>query len=178
MYAILRVLFGWHQAPGLVLHVIATLLQHVDKEAVIVIQSLDNILCVSHDHTRLLTVTQTIVNTLQQAGFLIGPKSVLTPVQRTGWMGKDIDLCGPHIAPQPPALADLVTRWIRLALFPYSSKPLRRLLGRLGWLGRPGNLAGYFLAGARMWLNRGPRWAPSTPPSVIRGILEAMAMGA
>ena len=47
-YAILRVMFGWHQAPGLVQHLIATLLQHVDKEAVIVIQYLADILCVSH----------------------------------------------------------------------------------------------------------------------------------
>ena len=74
---------------------------------------LDDILCVSYECVQLLTVTQASVHTLRQAGFLISPKSVLNPVQHTGWMGKDIDLCGPCIAPRPNALAGLVTCWIR-----------------------------------------------------------------
>ena len=38
-----RVPFGWHQAPGLVQHLIATVIAHVDPAGVVVLQYLDDI---------------------------------------------------------------------------------------------------------------------------------------
>ena len=115
-----------------------------------------NILCVSRDKVQPEKIIAAIVNTLQCSGFLISPKSVLSPVQSTSWMGKQIDLLGPKISPRPSALVELLTRSARLAVCPYNQKYFRKFLGKPGLVGRPRILVGWFLAGPRMWLNKGP----------------------
>ena len=57
---------------------------------------------------------------------------------------------------------------------PLTHVSLRRLLGRLVWLGRPGNTAAAFWSGTRAWLHFGPRWVPRAPPNLVRGILEGL----
>ena len=42
------------------------------------------------------------------------------------------------------AVADRVVRWVRMAVAPLTMVALRRLLGRLVWLGKPGNTAAAF----------------------------------
>ena len=53
-------------------------------------------------------MTEVIVHNLQLAGFLRSPNSVLELVHRKTWMGKEIYLMGPGIAPRPDAPADLI----------------------------------------------------------------------
>ena len=57
---------------------------------------------------------------------------------------------------------------------PLTHVSLRRLLGRLVWLGRPGNTATAFWSGGRSWLHFGPRGAARAPPNLFRGILEGL----
>ena len=52
-YALVRVPFGWHQAPGLVQHLIGALLSELPNTQVVIVQYLDDILFVGRD--RLLT---------------------------------------------------------------------------------------------------------------------------
>ena len=174
-YAFLRVPFGWHQAPGLVQALISDLLRDLGKGGVVVVQYLDDILFVGYDPGEVTTVTDSAARLLRQAGFLISDKSVFTPQRSLRWMGKDVDLAGCRVAPAASAVAAVVAAWVKLALRPYTYIALRRLLGRIGWLGRPGNLGGCFLAGARSWLRWGPRWAWRTPAAVVRGLCEAIA---
>ena len=141
----------------------------------VVVQYLDDILFVRHDPGEVAAVTSSAAHILQRAGFIISEKSVFTPQRSLRWMGKDVDLKGRRVAPAASAVAAVVAAWVRLALKPYTYVALRRLLGKLGWLGRPGNLGGCFLAGARSWLRWGPRWAWCTPPAVVRGLCEAIA---
>ena len=140
-----------------------------------VVQYLDDILFVGHDPGEVAAVTNGAAHLLRRAGFIISEKSVFTPQRSLRWMGKDVDLRGRRVAPAASAVAAVVAAWVRLALKPYTDVALRQLLGKLGWLGRPGNLGGCFLAGARSWLRWGPRWAWRTPPAVVRGLCEAMA---
>ena len=140
-----------------------------------VVQYLDDILFVGHDPGEVAAVTDSAAHLLRRAGFIISEKSVFTPQRSLRWMGKDVDLRGRRVAPAASAVAAVVAAWVRLALKPYTYVALRRLLGKLGWLGRPGNLGGCFLAGAQSWLRWGPRWAWRTPPAVVRGLCEAMA---
>ena len=174
-YAFLRVPFGWHQAPGLVQALISDLLRDLGKGGVVVVQYLDDILFVGYEPGEVATVTGSAARLLRQAGFLISEKSVFTPQRSLRWMGKDVDLAGCRVAPAASAVAAVVAAWVRLALRPYTYVALRRLLGKIGWLGRPGNLGGCFLAGARSWLRWGPRWAWRTPAAVVRGLCEAIA---
>ena len=73
-------------------------------------------------------------------------------------------------------MAAVVLACVRLTLRHYTYVQLRRLLGKVGWLGRLGNITGPFLAGATAWLRWGPRWACRCPPAVVRGVCEAIAM--
>ena len=174
-YAFLRVPFGWHQAPGLVQALISDLLGDLGRGGVVVVQYLDDILFVGHDPGEVAAVTDSAAHLLRRAGFIISEKSVFTPQRSLRWMGKDVDLSGRRVTPAASAVAAVVAAWVRLALKPYTYVALRRLLGKLGWLGRPGNLGGCFLAGARSWLRWGPRSAWRTPPAVVRGLCEAIA---
>ena len=140
----------------------------------VVVQYLDDILFVGHDPGEVAAVTDSAAHLLRRAGFIISEKSVFSPQRSLRWMGKDVDLRGRRVAPAASAVAAVVAAWVRLALKPYTYVALRRLLGKIGWLGRPGNLGGCFLAGARSWLRWGPRWAWRTPPAVVRGLCEAL----
>ena len=48
-YALVRVSFGWHQAPGLVQHLIVAILSQLRDTQVVIIQYLDDILFVGRD---------------------------------------------------------------------------------------------------------------------------------
>ena len=109
-----------------------------------VVQYLDDILFVGHDPGEVAAVTDSAAHLLRRAGFIISEKSVFTPQRSLRWMGKDVDLSGRRVAPAASAVAAVVAAWVRLALKPYTYVALRRLLGKLGWLGRPGNLGGAF----------------------------------
>jgi hypothetical protein len=143
-YAIVRVPFGWHQAPGLVQHLISRILDVVDTDSILLIQYLDDILVVGKHSARVRDVTRQAADALEKAGFLISQKSLFEPTRRLGWMGKVLDLLGPRIEPTAPFIADVVTRWLKLALRPYHNKDLRRLLGKLVWLGRLRRCPGHF----------------------------------
>ena len=126
------------------------------RGGVVVVQYLDDVLFVGHDPGEVATVTDSAARLLRQAGFLISEKSVFTPQRSLRWMGKDVDLAGCRVAPAASAVAAVVAAWVKLALRPYTYVALRRLLGKIGWLGRPGNLGGCFLAGAPVLAALGP----------------------
>ena len=91
-------------------------------------------------------------------------------------MGKDIDGVALSISNRPLYCAAMVGLWLRLATCGYSQKTLRRLVGKIIWATRPGRAAYPFLAGCFAWLKWGPTMAPYTPPKVLRGLMEAMAL--
>ena len=114
---------------------------------------------------------------LTREGFLVSPKPVLDTTQSLTWMGKQLSLHRPRVAHKPKGLADIVGRWIAFSLSRYTRKPLQQLLGRIGWLARPGFSVGCFLAGVRAWLRLGPPSPHCVPFAVCRGLLEAIAAG-
>ena len=85
---------------------------------------------------------------LEQAGYIISPKSELEPTRVITWMGKRVHFSPARIGPSTPFVADVVSKWLLLALKPYHYKSLRRLLGKIVWLGRPTASVGSFLAGS------------------------------
>ena len=174
-YAIIRVPFGWHQALGLVQHRIARVLDSIDSESTVIVQYLDDLLFVGRHKVTMGAVAHRAAATLEREGYLISPKSQLDPVQNVSWMGKQICLPAPRIAPSIPFVADVVAKWLKLAVRPYNYKNLRRLSGKLVWLGRPRSLAGSFLAGPHAWLNSGPYTSRKVPFAMVRALLEALA---
>ena len=108
-FAIVRVPFGQQQAPGQVQHLIATLIGHVDRGTVIVVQYLDGILLVGEDQQALTDVTASIVKELQNARFPISLKHTLDHVFEVSWMGKQV-LTMKSKTP-PKAVAECLVWW-------------------------------------------------------------------
>ena len=78
--AVVRVPFGWHQAPGQVQHIVASAIAKVPAGTVVVVQYLDNILFLGRDKQEVARVTGRVANQLIQEGYLISPKSQTGPV--------------------------------------------------------------------------------------------------
>ena len=115
-YAVVCVLFGWHQAPGLVQHLIAALVSNLPDAQVVVVQYLDDILFVGRN--RLLT-TQMAGDTAAhpaRKGFPVIPKSVLEATQSLTWMGQQLSVATPRVAHKPEGLADIVGRWVAFSM--------------------------------------------------------------
>ena len=83
-----------------------------------VVQYLDDILVVGQQKEEVHRVTHDETSALSEAGFLIGAKSILTPVAEVTWMGKTVNAQAGRIQPRPVVVADCVARWIRLAVEP------------------------------------------------------------
>ena len=83
-YAILRVPLSWWHRAGLSLPPKCHRLEHVQRDRVVIIQYLDDILCVLHDNEVLHCS-----HALQKAGSTISPTSTFDPVQSMDGMGKD-----------------------------------------------------------------------------------------
>ena len=84
-------------------------------------------------------MTSRVANRLIREGYLISSQT--EPVEDVTWTGKDVSAAAGGIASRPTVVADCVARWVRLATRPCTQNAVRRILGRLVWLGRPGNTA-------------------------------------
>ena len=67
--------------------------------------------------------------------------------------------------------------WVKLAAKGYDHRTMRGLCGKLVWASRHGRGAMPFLNEALAWLNWGPKQSKYTPPAVLRGLMEALALG-
>ena len=162
-YAPVRVPSGWHQARGLLQHLIAAMLSELLDTQVIIVQYLDDILFVGPDRSITTQVARDTAAHLARKAFIVSPKSVLDATQSLAWMRKQLSLDRPRVAHKPEGLADTMGRWVTFSLSYYTRKTLQRLIGRNGWLARPGLSAGCFLAVAHTWLRLGPLLARSVP---------------
>ena len=110
-YAIVRVPFGWHQAPGLVQHLIDRVPSSLPPTAVLILQYLDDILFVG-PHRDVQDMACRAATALEQAGYIISPKSELEPTKLITWMGKRVNLNSARIEPSTPFVADVVSKWL------------------------------------------------------------------
>jgi hypothetical protein len=147
-----------------------------NPQEVVIIQYMDDILLSSFSPEHLASTTRNLVVSLESDGWLLSSKSVTTPTQAILWMGKLLDGNQLSIANTPAMLAALVRLWLRLATLGYHQRTLRRLIGKLIWATRPGRAASPFLAGCFAWLHWGPTRSKFTPPKVLCGLLEAIAI--
>ena len=68
-----------------------------------VVQYLDDIPVVRKQKQEVHNVTHDVTSALSKAGFLIGAKSILTPVAEVTWMGKTVNAQVGRIQPRPAA---------------------------------------------------------------------------
>ena len=107
-YALVRVPFGWHQALGLVQHLIAAVLFELLDTQVVVVQYLGYIFFVGRDGQLTTQVARDTAAHLVRKGFIVSPKSVLDATQSLTWMGKQLSLNRLRVAHKAEGLADIV----------------------------------------------------------------------
>ena len=161
-FPVVQVPFDWHHAPGLVQHLVASATAKVSTGTVVVVLYLNDILFLGRGKQEVAHVTGR-----SEQGYHISLKSQAEPVEDVTWIGIDVSAAAGRIASRPTAIADCFTRWVRLATKLCTRNAVRRVPGRLVWLGRPGNTASPLRAGMRVWVHKGPNWAPRTPPALV-----------
>ena len=177
VYAVCGLPFGWSHSPVIAQAVLAIYLAIARPGTVVQIQYLDDVLGVSTERTALRQHMRDVVEHLTAHNWVVSPKSVMEPDTTMDWVGKCLDGENHTIANGPRFMAASVAIWLRLATKGYDRQLLRRLLGKINWMLRPGRGAAPFLAGAYTWMLVGPATSKYTPPKVLRGLLEAMVLG-
>ena len=167
--------FGWSHSPGIAQQHLATFLPTSLCPNVTCYQYLDDILLTSPDPNLLTAATQALCTHLSSHGWLISPKSTVTPTASIKWLGKQ--LCGATftLSNTAPYICSMITIWLQLATSGYHRRRLHRLLGKLAWACRPGRSPGPFLSGAHLWLRHGPKTARFSPPHLLRALAEGIA---
>ena len=174
-YSLMSLPFGWKCSPAIAQLLLGSFLAHHHHPSVVSLQYLDDILLFSTSDTALHIHTLDLVTSLTHHGWIFSSKSATLPSPAVTWMGKCLDGSMRTIANQGSYLASIVVQWLLLSTQGYSATRLRRLLGKLNWAVRPSIGAHPFLAGAYLWLHKGPRASHFTPARVLRGLAEAIA---
>ena len=143
-YTLLCVPFGWSHAPGLVQRVIHRTLQYAQTPPTprqapaavpaSIVQYLDDIAIIAPSADTLAHTLNNAVHALTTAGFLISPKSLLTPHPSATFIGKHLDAGMGTISTLPTYYASILILWLRLATGPCTRRLASRLLGKLVWL--------------------------------------------
>ena len=89
--SILRLPFGWKYSPVLCQRVLQYFIKGLKKGQTLILHYLDDFMVLGKDKALVSEVTESLVILLEGKGCLISPKSVLEPVQRLAWLGKQFD---------------------------------------------------------------------------------------
>ena len=177
VYSVCGLPFGWSHSPVIAQAHLAPYLDIQRPVEIIQVQYLDDVLAASVARELLGRHSRDLHDNLQRHNWVVSPKSVLVPTSRLVWMGKELDGESHAIRNSAGYLANTIALWVSLATQGYDRRRLRRLLGKINWMLRPGRGAAPFLAGSYTWLHVGPPAAKYTPPKVLRGLLEALVLG-
>ena len=138
---------GWKCNPYLRQTILARVLQGVLPPGVLLMHYLDDFLPIYTEEGVLRDDGRAAVRACVQEGFVIGPKSVLHPVQLVPFLGKALNLVSRTVTCQTHTLLQLCVGWISLALGDGGGLHLGSYLGLLTWYVRPRGLGCPFGAG-------------------------------
>lgn len=181
-YTLLCLPFGWTHAPAIAQRVIhhhlsqSRIFQPLIHDSAHTIQYLDDIALLASSQTILKAHIEATSTCLQQAGFLLSPKSLLEPQPATTFIGKLVNPSLGTICTLPAYYAGVMLQWLSLATGHYTTRKASRLLGKLIWLAQPRRRILPFLAGPYAALRHGPRHASHASPNFTAATLEALAM--
>ena len=152
-----RLPFGWSYSPAICQRLVQAIIRRVlSRHGVRGWVYLDDILISCQRRGRLRRASRDCKVRLRKAGFIVGSKSDTTPTECLGFIGKTLDTRVCTISNSVGALVGAFRAWVRgVGRGKLPTVALRRLLGKLCWLGRPNAGLGSFLAGAYRCLQRG-----------------------
>ena len=152
-----RLPFGWSYSPAICQRLVQAIIRRVlSRHGVRGWVYLDDIVSSCQRRGRLRRAVRDCKARLRKAGFIVGSKSETTPTECLGFIGNTLDTRVGTISNSVGALVGAFRAWVRgVGRGKLLTIALRRLLGKLCWLGRPNAGLGSFLAGAYRCLQRG-----------------------
>ena len=174
--SILRLPFGWKYSPVLCQRVLQYFIKGLKKGQTLILHYLDDFMVLGKDKALVSEVTESLVILLEGKGCLISPKSMLKPVQRLAWLGKQFDFVTGSISNSGGAMAVAVAKWLVLATGICTRKRVQSAIGKMRWLARPHAFLSPVLAGPIAHSLWGPRFLPHTPIAILRGLATVLAL--
>ena len=170
--------FGWQYSPIVCQTVLGYILASLGFSNVLVLHYLDDFLIVGYGKNRVRTAAASLCEALRKSGAIISVKSVLEPVTRILWLGKDLnfDPLNSSIHTTPQGWASLVGVWLRTALQPLTRKRARKVLGRFTWAVRPAVGGMPFLSGWWNFCQWGPNWLQNCPMRLLLSLTHVLVL--
>ena len=158
-YRYTRLPFGWRYSPlvcqTLVRSIVAGALRGTSARAWVYI---DDILFCAGSKRELRSAVRRVTSRLRRAGFIISIKSEPKPVRAISFIGKHIDSKQRTIQNAKGGVQSALRAWVRaVGRGTVEPRRLRKLLGQLCWLSRPGAGLSCFMAGSYRALEAGSR---------------------
>ena len=149
-YRYTRLPFGWRYSPlvcqTLVRSIVAGALRGTSARAWVYI---DDILFCAGSKRELRSAVRRVTGRLRRAGFIISIKSEPKPVRAISFIGKHIDSKQRTIQNAKGGVQSALRAWVRaVGRGTVEPRRLRKLLGQLCWLSRPGAGLSCFMAGS------------------------------
>ena len=140
-------------------------------EGVALLHYWDDFLLVCADVGLLRAVTGCVAEELTRCGFIVSPKSTLSPVTCIFFLGKWLDLVERTIGSHPGAFLQMLAAWLRVAVRTAKHSRLTgKLVGFRHWHVRPKLAMGPLFAGTCCWM----RWCVHDQVILLR-VLHALA---
>jgi len=152
-FSLVSLPFGWHRSPVIFQGVLASYINVLDRGDILVMQYLDDILCVHTDAEQLGIFTERLSEHLVTCGFIISEaKWVFEPANMISWLGKVLDSADGHISIAVAESAFIeVCSLACLAVSSRRRQAMRSLVGVLGWLGCDGRVVFPYLQLIHKW---------------------------
>ena len=141
VYGFLGLPFGWAHGPALAPEIQGMFLSVQHPCEIIAIRHLDDVLMFSTNHGLPQHDAHHLAQSLEQAGWIVSPKSELTPTPEIQWMGKCINGQDYSISAEQEYFASLPLGLVALLTKGYHQQRLRRLFDRVQRASRLENTA-------------------------------------
>ena len=178
VYSLDRLPFGWKYSPIICEFALSEIVTLLIPEGIVLLHYMDDFLLIGPDPAELTKLTTLVAEALRRHGFIVSPKSTLSPVERIFFLGKWLDLSARTISSHPRAFLQMPSAWLRVTV---RTLNYRRLVGTLvcfmQWhvclrLG-----TGPLSAGSYCWMWWGDH-SQALPLKVLEGLATTMALAA
>ena len=175
--SILRLPFGWKYSPILCQRILQFFLSDLKPGQILILHYLDDFMVLGVDRGQVQLVTVSVVEMLEDKGFLVSPKSKLEPTQELTWLGKSFDLVKGHVGNTDGGMLVGLAKWLILATGYCTRKRIQSAVGKFRWLARPHEYISPLLAGPCAHSLWGPPYLSHTPIHLLRSLASVYALG-
>ena len=156
VYSLDRLPFGSKYSPIICQFALSEIVTPLIPKEIVRLHYMDDFLLIGPDPAKLPRVMTLVAEALRGHGFIVSPKSTLTPVERIFFPGKWLDLSTRAVSSHPRAFLQMLSAWLRVAVrtLNYSSL-VGKLVGFMQWHVRPRLGTGPLFAGSYCWMRWG-----------------------